>query len=132
MKLKTFNTTNIQAFGKANTKPYLQINSGTGLISINKQASDLIGIKDGSQVQFHQSEETPSDWFIEVVKDAGFIVRTKDSYEDRCVFNSTKLARLIFDSVEFTGKGGRVYLGEEVKNGKQKLFTLITASLVNE
>ena len=131
MKLKTFNTTNVQSLGRTQS-PFFQVNSSTGLFNINKTAAELIGLKDNSQIQFHQSEDDPADWYVEVVKTDGFVVRYKENVGKGFLFNSTKLCRLILDSIAYTGNSGRIYIGESVKNGKQILFTLITAKLINQ
>lgn len=131
MKLKTFNTTNVQSFGRAQAA-FISISSTTGLFTLNKASAELIGAKDGTMIQFHQSEDEPTDWYIEVVKEDGFQIRTSSKIGQGFLFNSSKLAHIIFDSVAYTGKGGRVYVGESIKPGKQTLFTLITARLINQ
>lgn len=131
MKLKTFNVLNVQSLSSRVQKPYIQANSKTGLLNVNHAAIELIGLQDGDQIQFHQSEDEPSDWFLEKVSDNGFVLRDKEKLGKNILFNSTKIVRMIFDSVAYVGGGGRIYIGEEVKHGKTKLFTLITASLIN-
>jgi len=128
MKLKTFNSTNVQHLRSG--KPYLHCNSKTGLITINTQAAEIIGIKTDDMIQFHQSEDEPSEWYVEAVKKDGFLVRQKDDYG--FLTNSTRIVQMIFASVEYIGTGGRLYIGEQVKFGKQNLITLITAGLINE
>jgi hypothetical protein len=129
MKLKTYNTTNIQTLSNQLRKPYLQVNTTTGLFNINKEAAELIGAGDGDQIQFHQDEDEPLDWYIEKVKKDGFVIRFKENVGKGFLFNSSKLARKIFDSVNCTEKSGRIFIGEEIIEGKQKLFTLVTAHL---
>lgn len=126
MKLKTFNTQNIQP--TRSSSPFIGINTKTGVFAINRTAAEAIGIKDGDQVQFHQEEDSPENWYIEKVKDGGFTVRLAN---DRGIllFNNTTLSRMIFASVECESVSGRVLVGEAIKSGKQTLSTLITASL---
>lgn len=129
MKFKTFNTTNV--INAREQKPSIGINSKVGLFNFNKAACESIGLKDGDQVQFHQNEDDETEWFLEKVKKDGFILREKTNVTSGLLFNSTALARKIFDSVTYTGVGGKVIVGENVTVDKKIFHTLVTASLRN-
>jgi len=131
MKLKTFNTINVASLSSKIQKPFIQVNAKTGLFNINNAACELMGLKDNDMIQFHQSEEEPSDWYLEQVKKDGFVIRNKENVGKGNLFNSTKICRMIFDSIAYEGKSGRIYIGEQITVNKQKLWTLITSSLVN-
>jgi hypothetical protein len=77
MKLKVFNTTNITSISNRDKKPFIQVNNKVGIFNINNSAADLLDLKDGDMVQLLQDEENPEDWFIEKVKEDGFVVRDK-------------------------------------------------------
>ena len=130
MKLKTFNTTNVTSIRE--TAPFMHCNKTTGLFNINRTACQALGLKAGNQIQFHQSEDEESDWYCEVVAKDGFVVReSQKTNAGALIFNSTFIIKKIFESVAFTGKSGRLLIGEEIRHGKQILFTLITGKLRN-
>ena len=130
MKLKTFNAETFTNVSRS-TKPFIYANAKSGLLSFNKAAVKELSVNPGDQVQFHQDEETPENWYIEKVKSGGFELRAYGK-RDALAFNSSMLARTIFESVECFDKYGRMIIGESIKVGKQTFFTLITASLKNK
>jgi hypothetical protein len=132
MKLKLFNANNLPSIRVG--KPYIRMNSKTGLVAINSKASEILGIGYSDMVHFFQNEEEEEegDWFIEKVQKDGFALRYKENQGHVHVFNSTQLVRLIFQSVGYEGIKGQILIGEPVKNGKHTMFTLITAGLRNE
>lgn len=127
MKLREFNADN--TISMRTVKPTVHINTRTGLFNFNQPACDLIGLSSEKQVVFHQDEEDPESWYVEVVKEKGFSARGKDKSKG-LMFNNTTISRSIFDSVSFIGRSGRILLSAEAEViGKRKLFALITASL---
>lgn len=130
MKLKVFNTTNVQQLREVSKTPFLQVNLKTGLFNINKAACELIGLSHNDQVQFMQDEDDAEKWYIEKVKSDGFIIREKENVGTGKLFNSTTIARLIFSSVNCEYKSGRILLGEKVTSLKGRtVYELVTASL---
>jgi hypothetical protein len=125
MKLKTFNTEN--TYSQRESKPFILVSQKTGLFGFNKAVNQLLALKAGDQLQFHQDEENPDEWYLEKVKQGGFTLR--DYKEKSLLFNNTTLARKIFESVECEKRSGRLIIGAELKVGKQTLHTIITASL---
>jgi len=106
MKLREFNTENTVV--SRNTTPSLHINTKTGLFTINKGASEILGLSDKDQVAFHQNEEVPDEWYIEKVKEKGFAIRDSESKNssNSLLFNNTTLARKLFESVGYHAGGG--------------------------
>lgn len=128
MKLREFNTEN--TFSTRTRKPTVSINARSGLFIINRPACALIGLDDSKQLVFHQDEEEPESWFIEVVKENGFSMRLKD--KSKALFlNNKEITRSIFASVQLPDKkSGRMPISPEAQLvDKRKLFALITASL---
>lgn len=134
MKLKEFNTENLPVVSRRDTVPKLGIQAKTGIVIFNPPAIDLLQIKDGDTVVFHQDEEDKVNWYVEVVGNSpkGFKLRIKKP-TNYLMFNSTSLARRIFESVDFTGKSGSILIAGEptVYEKKRKLHGLITVSLLN-
>ncbi|HMO32333.1 MAG TPA: hypothetical protein PKE63_02855 [Lacibacter sp.] len=128
MKLKVFNMGTVRNQQRTAKIPFVQVNAKAGVFTINRAAAELIGVTDGDQVQFLQDEEDPAAWYIEKVKTGGFTIRFKESAG--LLFNSTELARIIFESVNCKYKSGRMLLGDRVNSLKGRImFTLVTASL---
>lgn len=132
MKLKEFTPGNCPTSRSYSGTPTIGINVKTGLFRVSSVAKDIIGLKDGDQVILHQDDEDPINWYIEKVKDGGFILRQKESTGQALLFNNSTLAKHIAASVEFTGKSGKVIVaGEPTLFQKRKLFGLLTSYLVN-
>jgi hypothetical protein len=130
MKLKTFNTTNVTS--NRSFSPSIGVNSKTGLFNINPSACEKIGLKEGTCVQFHQDEDDPENWYLEIVKDNGFTLRKNENITKGTFLNCSYIARKIFDSVGYIEMSGRLKIGETVTIGKRDLVTLITAGLRNK
>ncbi len=134
MKLKTFDTDNIQSTKGSSKKPLIGVNSKSGTIRINATAVDLTGLKKGQFVKFHQDEKKEDDWYLEVVKEKnGFLLREKESITPKgLITQSTGLVRKIYDSVAYIGASGHLQVGTEaVKFEGRTLWPLITGLLRN-
>lgn len=129
MKLKTFNAYNMQK-GAKNFRPFITLNIKSGVITVNRGAAELMGIKQGDGVQLHQDEDDPESWYIEKTKNGGFNLRHNKS-KTTLMFNNCSLVREIFQSMEYHANKTKISIGEEITVGKQTIFTLITAPLKN-
>lgn len=75
MKLTKFNSISFpkgQSGGRSSS-PKVSFTK-TGLITFNKKAVELLGIKEGDNVSLCQDEEEPNNWFVAKEKE-GFSVR---------------------------------------------------------
>jgi hypothetical protein len=133
MKLKSYDAVNLP--NARTTAPKIGINCKSGAIRFNQIACDQIGLQPGQLVKFHNDEAEPMDWYLEIVKKDGFVIREKSKSalaEGGLIIQSTSLTRLIFDSVAFEGNSGSITVGKEsVDFEKRKLWPLITAALKN-
>lgn len=129
MKLKIFNQANAGSNVRA-SKPFFTF-SKHGSVSITREAARILGIKANDQVQFYQDEDVPENWYVGIVKKDGFVVRQMTS-DTGLVFNAANVKRLLFDSVNYVGNTGRVYIGEKIEFQKQTLYTLVTGFLRNK
>lgn len=134
MKLKEFNAENLVV--QRTTTPSIGINCKTGLFNFNKAAVEQMGLKSNDQIVVHQDEEDQSCWYLERLnsKDTrkGFTIREKSNVTAGLLFNNVALAKLISESVAFTGKSGRLLVaGQPTEFNKKKLWGIITSSLRN-
>jgi hypothetical protein len=131
MKLKTFSPENLPS--ARNLKPAIGLNHKSGTLRFNSAFVEKLGIKPDCLVQYHQDEEEPSDWYIEIVKKDGFVLREKSGQTGAggLVMQSTALVRRIFDSIAYTGLAGNISAGDPVQHSGKKLWPLITVALVN-
>lgn len=129
MRLATFNISNLPNMRVQ--KPNIGVNQKSGTVRINGAAVDRMKLKENMQVQFHHDEDNAGDWYLEIVKDNGFLLRKKSvTGEHGLVTQSCALVRKIFDSINFEGISGQILIGAEpVKDGDKKLWPLITSSL---
>ena len=130
MKLKVFNPETAPVSSARTTRPIIHMNGKSGTIVFNKLAVEKLKLKAGNQVQFHQDEETPTDWYLEKVKSGGFDLRDKKG-SGLLFFNSVATVRALFASVEFAKSSGRILIGGDIDFEKRTLTTLITANLTN-
>ena len=132
MKLKTFSPENLP--NSRSLKPVIGLNQKSGTLRFNSAFVEKLGLKPDSMVQYHQDEDEPSDWYIEIVKKDGFILREKSGQTGAggLVMQSTALVRKIFDSISFIGLAGNISAGEQVQVAGKKLWPLITIALVNQ
>jgi hypothetical protein len=105
IKLREFNASNTQVIRNGN--PSMSINHKTGVFSINQQASSLIGLKAGDQIQFLQDENEPENWYMEKVKSEGFALRANSNITPGLLFNNTSIGRKVIDGL--SGGGYRVF-----------------------
>lgn len=133
MKLKHYNPVNTPV--KQHRIPFIYINFKTGLININKLASEIIGLKHGSRILLLQNEEVQEDWYLQVITDKkteAFELRNNSTSTKGCLLNHRSITTLIANSVHFEGQSGRIFIGEKIHiKGTGDLWSLITASLKN-
>lgn len=130
MKLKEYTPENC-GFSRKSSPAFVSINTKVGTISFSKEAVQMIELKDGDQVKFHQDESEESEWYVEKVKTGGFIVRTVKSAQS-LMLNNSAVARNIAESVAFKGITGRCLMaGQPTEFKGRTLFGLLTSMLNN-
>ena len=102
MRLQSFNPTTLPGFTYAG-KATIGMNFKNGLFNFSKMAIERLKLSNGSNVEFHQDEDDPANWYIEVhLQDStsnGFTLR-KGKERSILFFNHSHLARLIRDCFE--------------------------------
>lgn len=129
MKLIEFNSTNCKTQRKGNA--VIGIDFKVGGFRFNLEATELIGIKKGDHIQFLQDSET-AEWYVEKISSGGFELHVNKNISKGVIFNNVHIAREIAGSVDFTGRSGRMQVGEMVKHEGRKLFHVSTDELINE
>ncbi len=124
MKLKEFSPKNIKTVRVG--QPVINMNGKSGLISFSKAFAESIDLKGGEAISFHQDEDRPKDWYIEITPD-GFPSRKKD--DGVVLLQSTVLVRTILKSVEAeTHTASFLMAITPIENGGGKLYAIITKS----
>jgi len=127
MKLKTFN---------AETLPTSQSREGDPTISfalatsyLNDKAVQALNLEAGMNISVHQSEDDPSEWFLEVDTKNGFpLKKASGSYKKVLVFASAALAHRVLESIGMDEKRATCRLvTEPIKEGKLTLYPIITS-----
>jgi hypothetical protein len=113
--------------------PCISINVKVGLFRLNPEAQKLVNLQDGDQIVFLQDEEDPANWYLEKVKEKGFVLRMKETAGKGLVFNNIAVGRQIAESVAFTGKSGKCLIaGEATEFKKRQLWGVITGTMINK
>lgn len=129
MKLKEFNIENCGSNVRS-TLPAVSFDFKVGAARVNREACLLVGLKEGDQVKFHQDLEEPENWYLEKVKSGGFELRKHAG--PSLMFNSSRLAKRVAESVAFDGRSGRCLVaGQATVVEKRKLYGIITGRLRN-
>ncbi|TPE44959.1 hypothetical protein [Pontibacter mangrovi] len=135
MKLKIFDITNTP---KAQPKgvPFLSV-SAAGCFTINKVLEEQLTLKEGAAVKLAQDESRPKDWFLIVLPARksyssdqstaeGFLIRRTSKH---LCFNSAGIKDLLFKSVGYPGKSGRIQISREpIQHDGLTLIPLITST----
>lgn len=134
MNLKTFTPDSIPSLRGSTKQPLIGINQKAGGFRINIVAKELMKLKAGQHIIFHQDDDTPADWYIEVVKTGGFDLRERETITPGGLYmQSAGMAQKIFQSVECTHRSGHILVAKEpVVKDKRTLWPLITAKLTAE
>lgn len=134
MELLEFNAENCVTVQRRSSTPFVSINFKKGLLSINKAAAEKMDLNDGDQVKFHQDKKDPENWYIEKVKEGGFVLRKQSGESAKSLlFNNSTIADKISGSVDFTESFGRVMLaGQPTKFEKRTLWGLLVIALRNQ
>jgi L-cysteine desulfidase len=127
MNLKEFNPQNSSFDRSSDSTPRIGINRKVGLFRFNEAACKLIGIEDNDQVKILQDLDDKTNWYVEKVKQDGFVVRHKEKVGNGCLFNSTKIANEYFNSLEIVGDSIKVLVaGKPTDFNKRKLFGMLS------
>ena len=130
MALKTYNTLNVRR-NRQPLAPCIMLYRKQGILMFNATAQELMKIKAGDHVQFHQDEDDPSDWYVQKTKGKeGFKLRLT-SRNNYLALNSSFMVQTIYDSVGFTGINGKVLIGEKA-DGHADMWTMVTLALSNQ
>ncbi len=123
MKLKTFNLTTLNALSTG--RPTIRF-TRHGTVTISGKAAEIMKLAEGDKIEFCQSTEDQSDWYIhKTLMEDGFILRKfKDGLG--LMFCSSKLSVMVLDSVDATDKSvGFVVSGTpEVLDGENYYFII--------
>jgi len=132
MKLETFNADNLR--NKRVFIPQISISTKTGSINFNAGATEKLNLKVGDQIQLLHDQEQPGDWYVEIVKKDGFVLRGKKNPNGtfNCLITqSCKLAKKIFESVDCKKASGQIGIAEKaIQFEKRTMWPLITAKLL--
>ncbi len=132
MNLQTFNPENLPSVKGSSKRPLIGFSAKAGTFRINRTAVEKIKLKSDDCIVVHQNADEISEWYLEVVKVGGFILRQKPNITPGgLIFQSIPLARKIMDSVKCINISGHLQVAPEaVKNGKQVLWPLFTGKLI--
>lgn len=127
MKLKTFNIKTAPA-SRAKAAS-VRINAKAGLFNFSKDAFDLMVLKPGDQIQVHQDESAPDCFYLEQVKEDGFVLREKTgagAASGGGIFNSTTVAREIQSAHAIPENAFKMLIaGKPTEEAKRKLWGLL-------
>lgn len=126
MKLITFNNENLPN-NRAGV-PSIGVNQKTGLFNINSLAAEAMQLKEGQQVTFHQDEESPENWYLEVVSKNGFVLRKKENITAGLLFNNASLARTIGEAMGISGSFKMKIAAESTTFEKRTFWGLLISS----
>jgi hypothetical protein len=130
MGLKTYNTLNVRRNRQPMT-PCLMLYRKQGIIMFNSTAQELMKLKAGDHVQFHQDEDEPSEWYVQKTKGKeGFRLRLT-SRNNYLALNSSFMVQTIYDSVNYTGINGKIIIGDKIQDYGD-MWTLVTLVLRNQ
>lgn len=134
MKLKEFNPETLPSIRGRQTAnmPVISVNRKYGLIVLNIRACELLEVGDFHEIVIHQDEENPDCFYIEKVSSGGFLLKRNTGLSKGLFFSNTKMVHIIFDSVGFEGKSGRLLIaGKPTILGKRKMWGILTNLLKN-
>ncbi len=123
MKLKEFNAEN--TINHRAGIPAIGVNQKNGLFNINRLATNLMGLKNGDGIVFHQDEKTPQNFYLEKAKDKGFVLREKVNINSGVLFNNSSLARVIGETMKTKESFRLLIAGQPTEMEKRKLWGLI-------
>ena len=132
MKFKVFNSVNTKT-EKRKHPAIFGFNTKSGVLSINKEACEMIGLDDTQTIEMVQNEDEPNDWYIIIAKDQKNGIALRNNKTGSILFQSVVLARKIAESVGFTDNYGKCNIGTEpfeIEGGKY--WQLITGMIVNK
>lgn len=96
-----------------------------GRVNITTKAAKTIGVQAGDRVQFYQDQNNEENWFVGKVETGGYeLVPMSEMSKRSLKFESSKLIRKIFDSVEYQEKRGSAPIGESVNLEDKTLYKL--------
>lgn len=128
LKLKQFNPENTIAVRSG----LPTINFVSGCMTLSPSACELLQVKDGDGIVFHQDENEPQDWYISKSNN-GFKLRPKTGTACLCT-NSVGIKQSIFKSVNCTKTTHTFLIGADAQlvGDRAKVFPIITSTAKNK
>jgi len=96
MKFKTYNRVN-SSRRVVSGRPHLRLNFRSGALLFNSAAITLLGLKDNTLIEFLQSSEDQSEWYVALNRPEGFVLRKRAS--GGLVFSSKSLCYNLINSL---------------------------------
>ena len=129
MKLMEFNPDVVPANTRSH-HPKIGFHT-SGLITLNKEAQELLKLKESDAVKLYQSDEDAADWFIAKAK-GGFALRKTSPNQNIVAFNCKYIKDKIFESVETERTSGSIRIKADalVKvDGNVNAYPIMTSEL---
>jgi hypothetical protein len=109
----------------------VSINFHVGTFQFNVSACELMNIKAGDMIKFWHRQNT-GEWFVSKSQDDGFKLRPVHQGAKGLIFNNTKTAEELADSIKFKEISGSVKIGREPETEDDiDYWPLITAKLIS-
>lgn len=127
LSLERFDRTNTIGGTRSERPPAITMNK-TGNFRLNKALVDMMKLKSGAGIAFHQDKVESADWYVERDDKNGFVLR--EGKNGALQFNTTPLFHKLTACVDGAEDGGTMLVSTEVvRNGTMLLYSLITSSL---
>lgn len=122
MNLKTFDSTTCK--NRRILEPEIRF-SKSGVITFNVKLAELINLKPGDTVVFHQDVVRKRDWYIEKTKTNGLELRGQSDQRNKSLLlNASLLCKELFASL---GIAGPIRLSVATQTTDGKCYAILTA-----
>lgn len=133
MKLKIFDNTNIQKFGK-DYPPSVHIDQ-SGSIRLSQSFCQKLDIKANDSVVLAQDEEHPKDWYLITGQNGnGFPLRKKSNRQDLCSlnFNCKAITKAILKSINCYERSVTLRIATQPVEGTDNTYCIFTSAYHHE
>lgn len=129
MKIKSFNTETIPN-GTRKFHPLVSFSRINGIISLNKEAVQMLKLKEGDKIEFHQIlDNCENEWYLQTKNSkSGWALRKYHNHS--LYFHCKALCIAILDNLNYNDHSGSMLVSkEDISLNGMDLNQLLTSSL---
>ncbi len=129
MKFKIYNRIN-SSRRVVSGRPHVRINFKNGALLFNSAAITLLGLRENMLIEFLQSSEDQTEWYVALNRPEGFVLRKRTS--GGLIFSSKSLCYSLISSLSLPDKKSILIPLASEMDPDANAYAILTSQIINK